>query len=127
MQTLLNFYLHKTTDFLNKIICNIFLYFLLQTQRCADKCKKCITSSNKCLQSFVVQSSQIHLLHFWAYVNSSTPYKRVENPASYITRNAVNLTLNNFSHYLLQFKGTSDLLKKVKLNAFMEDIKICVM
>lgn len=52
------------------------------------------------------------LLHFWAYMNSSTPYKRVENPASYITRNVVNLTLNNFSHYLLHFKGTSVLFKK---------------
>jgi len=59
-------------------------------------------------------------------MNSSSPYKRVENPASYITRNVVNLTLNNFSHYLLHFKGASDLFKKVKLNAFMEDIEICV-
>lgn len=126
MQILINFYLHKTTYFLNKIICNIFLYFLLHTQRCADKCKKCITSSKKCLPSLVVHSSQILLLHFWAYMNSSTPYKRDENPASYITRNAANLTLNNFSHYLLNFKGTCDLFKKVKLNAFMEDINICV-
>jgi len=59
-------------------------------------------------------------------MNSSTPYKRDENPASYITRNAVNLTLNNFSHYPLHFRGTSDLFKKVKLNAFMEDIQICI-
>jgi len=80
-------------------------------------------------QMFTIISSSIFsdfLLHFWAYMNSSTPYKRVENPASYITRNAVNLTRNNFSHYLLQFKGTNYLFKKVKLNAFMEDIKICV-
>lgn len=68
----------------------------------------------------------VSLLHFCAYNNPSTPYKRVKNAASYITSNTVNLIINNFSYYLLHSKGTSDPFKKVKLNAFLEDIKICV-